>query len=371
MKVNFFSRIALPAVATIALTILGSCSQKGWHAEGSIAGGENKDLVLEAPNGFGGWYSIDTVTISDNGKFSLTGEPAGHPEVYRLTLNDESLYFPIDSLETITIEASAPGFATNYTLSGSPAAERMQKVNDAIAKVVANSGEQAVATDSILKRVLADEILSDPAGIVAYYTIFRRVGNTLLFDPTQKADLRMIGAVANAYANFRPTDPRTKYLSQVYISGRSATGLLQIPTDTIQAQEIQLPEVSLLDADGKRQVLSKLAAKGNVIVLNFTAYSAEGSPAFNLELAKVYNALKTRGMEIYQVSFDTDEFFWKQAARNLPWITVYNSPKDGAENLIKYNVGSLPALFIIDRKGDLVERVENIADLKTAVSRYL
>lgn len=367
---TFPGRTRCVAAAAAAIFILASCSDKKWHAEGTVAGGADKELVLEAPNGYGGWYPVDTVTVGSDNGFSIKGDPAGHPEIYRLTLGGESVYFPIDSLENIAITADASAFGTAYTLSGSESAEKMQMVNDAIAKVVKEQGEQAVAYDPELKRMLAETILRDPAGIVAYYTIFRRVGNTQLFNPAEKTDLRMIGAVANAFAHNRPDDPRTAFLAQLYISSRKSNGQFN-PTDTIVAQEIRLPEIALLDKDGKRRSLADVTSQGKVVVLNFTAYAAEASPAFNLELAKIYDAHKAEGLEIYQVSVDDDEFLWKQAARNLPWITVYNSPKNGAETLLKYNVGRIPAIFVINRQGELVERVPDIASLDTTVRRYL
>lgn len=359
------------AVAAIAAAVsLSGCADKKWHVEGTVASGEGKNLVLEAPNGNGGWYPADTVTIGKNGRFDVAGEPAGHPEVYRLTLGNESVYFPIDSLENVTITADASSFGSSYTVAGSESAEKMQQINELIAKAVSNGGEQAVAYDPDLKRALAEQILRDPAGIVSYYTIFRRVGNTLLFDPSNKTDLRLIGAVANAFSSQRPADPRTAFLTNLYIGSRKAAGA-SLPTDTIMAQEIHLPEIVLLDDQGKTRALSEVTSKGNVVVLNFTAYTAEASPAFNLELAKIYNANKAKGLEIYQVSVDDDEFFWKQAARNLPWITVYNSPKEGGSNLLRYNVTTLPATFIINRNGELVERIEDISRLDSDVQRYL
>lgn len=371
MKATIFTRhFKEAAAAAAAILILGSCSDKKWQAEGTVAGGADKSLVLEAPNGYGGWYPVDTVTISPDGAFKVKGEPAGHPEIYRLTLGKESVYFPVDSLESINITADASAFGTAYTLTGSESAEKMQQINDAIAKVVKEHGEQAVAYNPELKRMLAETILRDPSGIVAYYTIFRRVGNTLLFNPDEKSDLRMIGAVANAFANSRPDDPRTRFLAQLYISNRKNNGLYN-PADTIVAQEIRLPEIALLDKDGKRRSLSEVTDQGKVVVLNFTAYGAEASPAFNLELAKVYDAHKAEGLEIYQVSVDDDEFLWKQAARNLPWITVYNTPKDGAETLLKYNVGQIPTTYVINRNGELVERVPDVTKLETTVRRYL
>lgn len=369
MKIRRIAAMGAPAV--MALVMMSGCSEKRWSASGRVANGEGKSLVLEAPNGTGGWYAVDTIEVDGKGMFVVKGEPAGHPEVYRLTLGGESLYFPIDSLESVSIEADTKAFGTAYTVSGSESAEKMQQINELIDKVVKAGGEQAVAYDPELKRSLAELILRDPAGIVAYYTIFRKVGNTQLFDPTQKSDLRLIGAVANAFAQQRPSDPRTAFLKDFYIANRKAGGMQGAPTDTIVAQEILIPEIKLLDDKGDEQLLTEVASRGNVVLLNFTAYGAEESPAFNIELAKVYNENKEKGFEIYQVSVDDDEFFWKQAAGNLPWITVYNSPKAGGENLVRYNVRTLPTTFIINRKGELVERVENVSGIASAVKRYL
>ena len=164
MKATIFTRhFKEAAAAAAAILILGSCSDKKWQAEGTVAGGADKSLVLEAPNGYGGWYPVDTVTISSDGAFKVKGEPAGHPEIYRLTLGKESVYFPVDSLESINITADASAFGTAYTLTGSESAEKMQQVNDAIAKVVKEHGEQAVAYDPELKRMLAETILRDPS----------------------------------------------------------------------------------------------------------------------------------------------------------------------------------------------------------------
>ena len=108
-----------------------------------------------------------------------------------------------------------------------------------------------------------------------------------------------------------------------------------------------------------------------MLVLNFTAYTAPESPAFNLELAKVYDQYRERGLEIYQVAIDADEFQWRESAANLPWITVYNTPSDGTAALRNYNVGALPATFVINRDGELVERIDQVNRLGAAVARYL
>ena len=364
------SRSALLTPVALSLLISG-CSDKKWSADGTISGADGKQLILEAPNGTGGWYPIDTVEVAKNGTFKVAGQPFGHPELLRVTLDGNSAYFPIDSIEAVKIQADAANFQASARLSGSPAAEKMQEVNDLIAKVAREKGEAAVAFDPDLKRSLAEVILRDPADIVAYYLIFHRVGGSLIFSPSEKSDLRIIGAVANAYAQNRPSDPRTALLKALYLSNRKAVSPSSVVGDTIVAQEMQFPEINLLDETGKAHKLSDVAASGKVVVLCFTAYTAQGSQALNVELNKVYSTHKAQGLEIYQVGIDEDEFQWKQSAKNLPWITVYNSPKDGAESLIDYNVSTLPAIFILNRNGDLVERIDAVNRLESAVNRYL
>ena len=364
---RYFASLIAGVAAMAALT---GCSEKKWHAEGTVEGAESASLIVEAPNGRGGWYALDTVTTDKKGHFKVAGAPAGHPEVFRLTLDGKSIYFPIDSLESVDIRANAATFATDYTVSGSESADKLQHINDLINKTIKEKGAEAAAFDPDLKRQLAEAVLRDPAGAVAYYTIFRKVADLPLFDPTQKSDLRIVGAVANAFNTQRPADPRTKFLETYYLSGRRNIGA-SVPTDTLVAMEIKLPEISLLDNKGKRRSISDVASEGKVVVLNFTTYAAEASPAFNVELAKVYNAHHSEGLEVYQIAFDDDEFQWRQAAANLPWSTVYNAPADGDQVLRDYNVGSLPATFVINRQGELVERVPDISHLAATVARYL
>lgn len=365
---SILSFLVAPAAMSL---LLAGCSEKKWSAEGTISGAAGQNVILEAPNGTGGWYPIDTVSVGKDGAFKVSGQPFGHPELLRLTLGGQSAYFPIDSIETVNIQADAKNFQASTRLSGSETADKMQEVNDLIAKVAKAQGENAVAFDLDLKRDLAEVILRDPADIVAYYLIFHRVGDTLLFSPEEKSDLRIIGAVANAYTQNRPSDPRTALLKALYLSNRKAVIPQTAVTDTIVASEMQFPEIDLMDEKGVSRKLSDVASTGKVVVLCFTAYTAPGSQALNVELNKVYSAHKSQGLEIYQVGLDEDEFQWRQSAKNIPWITVYNSPKDGAQSLIDYNINSLPAIFILNRQGDLVERVEAANRLESTVNRYL
>lgn len=147
-----------------------------------------------------------------------------------------------------------------------------------------------------------------------------------------------------------------------------------MPESTSQ-QIIEVPEAGFINIEnyddrGVRHSLAELAEKGKFIVLSFTAYGAETSVPYNAILNDIYTRYHDRGLEIFQIAFDSDEQTWKTVARNLPWITVWNSPADGASALVSYNVGAFPATFLIDRSGVIAARVTNPDDLAKEVAKY-
>ena len=179
----------------------------------------------------------------------------------------------------------------------------------------------------------------------------------------------MISAVANAYNTFKPTDPRTAYLVNVAISNRRRVA--PVLGDTMVATEIPLLDLTLQDENGKMRQLSEVASQAMVVVLNFSVYADELSPAFNAVLLDEYKKYNKKGLEIYQIAYDYDEFQWRQAAMNLPWVTVLDSDGVNSKNLMMYNVGSLPAIFILNRKGEIVERVFEIESLSKVIAKYM
>lgn len=359
----------LLAAATVTLAACNSTPQ--WQVKGTVEGGEGKFLALEASNG-GIWYPLDTITLKSNGKFDFRHEAAGFPDVYRLTIDGQSIYFPVDSIETVTVSANV-GNIGSANISGTPLTEAFMAVDSLVNATVKRTGSvKAMVNDTEMKKRLAEIVLADPSGIVAYYVINKRVADTPLYNPAERSDLRIIGAVANSYITLRPNDPRTAYLRKLYLNNRPVKvggEMSEAAKNVIDATELSLIDIELLDPVGKKVKLSDVATDNNVVVLNFTALTAAESPEFNLALAKVYDQYKDRGLKIYQVSVDADEFAWRQSAKNLPWISVYNGANDMTP-LLRYNVGAIPLSFIIDH-GTIVERVADHSRLASSLGKYL
>ncbi len=367
---SLISKICIAGVSgAFALMSLNSCGDSNrWEAKGTVTGGEGREMLLQASTN-GRWYTLDTVKIDKNGKFSVTQSPAGYPDIYRLSLDGKNLYFPVDSIETVVITADIEGFDTEYTLSGTPSAESLMQANAELNAAVRAAGVDGALSNPELKKKLNDIVLANPSDIVAYYIISRNVQGRPLYDPTDRTDVRVIGAVANAFNDYRSRDPRTSYLKSLFLSNRGRRTVA--PTDTIHAEEVPFMDIKLYDENGTLRSLSDVTSGGKVVLLNFTVYNAENSPAFNRRLNELYQRYRDRGLEIYQVSIDNDEFQWKQSARNLPWITVYNSPVDGRQNLLNFNVTAIPTSFIIDRNGDIAARIDDESQLAAKIGAYM
>ena len=355
------------ALLDTLLSISFACKRDTqWQIKGEIKDAPGELLCLEASHN-GNWYTLDSLRLGKDGKFNFKQPAAQNPGIFRLTLNGRSAYFPIDSADNMTFVANAAAFDNDYVISGTQGAEDFTTVN----RILAAAGN-AAATDTALKRNLSNIILSNPSGNAAYYIINRRLPNgSPLFDPNKKEDRRIIGAVANAFNEKRPTDPRTDYLKNLYISSQrnNATDGLSMH-DTLTVNELNFIDIDLLNENGKPEKLSSTVEKGPTL-LNFTVYTADFSPALNLELGKIYEKYAPKGLQIYQVGFDSDEFQWRQSAKNIPWTTVFNSPKDGGKYLQYYNVTTLPVTFLIDKNGELVERITDPTEIEAAVKRYM
>lgn len=349
--------------------IIASCSNhpKGWELSGEVNGPDEYTLSLEGFNN-GLWYVVDSLKTHD-GEFRYASEaPAPYPEIMRLGLGQDYIYFPVDSIDRINVYAQAEGFSTDYKLDGTAQARTIKSLDSLINVSVAERGAELTLSDAELKRDLFERAFSNQSVMPLYYLINKSIGKKPLYDVSAGIDQRYLGAVAQRFVTERPDDPRGKLLAEAYKRLRA--------NQSGEVRQLEVPEASLIDivrADsrGVQHSLAEMADKGNVVILSFTAYTIEGSPAYNVVLNNIYEKYHSKGLDIYQIAFDGDESAWKSAARNLPWTAVWNSTTDGDLVLANYNVGALPTTFIIDRTGTIAQRIENPADLESAVAKYI
>ena len=373
--------------ALAALTITACSSGPKFQVNGDVSGADGKMLYLEA-SGLEGIVPLDSVKLKGEGTFSFKQPRPESPEFYRLRIDDKIINY---SIETIQIKAPYVDFSTTYTVEGSENSNkikeltlkqiRLQKeVDNLLASLRSNGIGHDVFEDSLAtllnnykEDVKVNYIFAAPNTAAAYFALFQKLNNYLIFDPlNNKDDVKCFAAVATSLNNAFPHAVRSKNLYNIVIKGmkntrQPQTKALEIPQDKIV--ETGIIDIALRDVKGNVRKLTDL--KGKVVLLDFSVFQSPAGAPHNLMLRELYNEYAKQGLEIYQVSLDADEHYWKTAADNLPWVCVRDGNGVYSTNVAVYNVRQVPSIFLINRNNELKLRGEDIKDLEAAVKSLL
>ena len=382
-------------ISTRLLTVLGLCmfflsacnNSSDFTVKGVVAGADGQLMYLENV-GISNVVTLDSIKLAPGGKFKFTEKRPEYPDFYRLRLNNQLINFAVDSTETISFVADAGTFATSYSVEGSENSKAIKAItlaqldaNQAISRLRKEYEDKMISDTTYRMKVLAAAdaykevarkyIYSAPMSTAAYFALFQQIDGLLFFDLYDRKDVKAYGAVATSYNHTYPESPRSKHLYNLTLQSMKVLRA-QRPVDysNVETKEISFLDIELPDVRGEVVKLSTVAP-GKVVLINFTAYQTEWSPALNMALGELYTKYHDQGLEIYQVSLDSDSHFWRNGASNLPWVTVHDPQSVYSQGAGLYNVKQLPALFILDRKGNLVKRVEDVKKLEADVKAVL
>ena len=379
-------------ISTRLLTVLGLCmfflsacnNSSDFTVKGVVAGADGQLMYLENV-GISNVVTLDSIKLAPGGKFKFTEKRPEYPDFYRLRLNNQLINFAVDSTETISFVADAGTFATSYSVEGSENSKAIKAItlaqldaNQAISRLRKEYEDKMISDTTYRMKVLAAAdaykevarkyIYSAPMSTAA---LFQQIDGLLFFDLYDRKDVKAYGAVATSYNHTYPESPRSKHLYNLTLQSMKVLRA-QRPVDysNVETKEISFLDIELPDVRGEVVKLSTVAP-GKVVLINFTAYQTEWSPALNMALGELYTKYHDQELEIYQVSLDSDFHFWRNGASNLPWVTVHDPQSVYSQVAGLYNVKQLPALFILDRKGNLVKRVEDVKKLEADVKAVL
>ena len=378
------------AAAVVLVTMaVASCDNNKFKVEGEISNA--KDSVLYFENvGLEGIQVLDSVTLGEGGSFAFSGDATEAPDFYRLRIADQIINISIDSTETVQVKGEYPGMASNYTVSGSDNCEKIRELTlrqmalqrQAIDLQYNTTLGIVKANDSIMKLVNAykedvkhNYIYKEPFKAYSYFALFQTIGNLLIFNPrTDKDDIKAFAAVATSWDTYYPHAERGQNLHNIAIEGMKNQRIADanqadFEIEASKVSESGVLDIALLDNKGQERHLTDL--KGQVVLLDFHIFAVEESPARILAMRELYNKYHAQGLEIYQVSLDPDEHFWKQQTAALPWISVRDADGVNSQRLMMYNIQAVPDYFLIDRGNNIVKRAAQIKDLETEIKKLL
>ena len=378
----------------VSLMMLGavSCSNKKFEVSGNIT--DAKDSLLYFENmSLNGPVVVDSTKLDADGNFSFAVDAPSAPEFYRLRIAGQIINVAADSTEHVTIKAAYPTMASQYEVSGSDECSKIKELaigqmalQASINNIIRNTNlNDDVMRDSI-RVILAqykegvknNYIFKEPMKAYAYFALFQTIAlgyeNVLVFNPrSNEDDVKVFAAVATSWDTYYPKAERGLNLHNIAIEGLKNIRIMkaeqQQTVDPSKVEYTGVIDIALPDNKGNIRKLSSL--KGKVVMLDFHLFETKESTARIMQLRELYNKYHAQGFEIYQVSIDPDEHFWKTSVAALPWICVHSDDGLNAAELGMYNVKDIPTYFLIDKNCVLQKRDVQIKDIDAEIKALL
>lgn len=393
IDINMFAKHKLNYAFVALFSLLAmACSEKKFEVKGEIK--EATDSLLYFENmSLEGAVVVDSVKLDANGRFSFSKEAPSAPEFYRLRIANSIINVSVDSTETIEITASYPTMASGYTVKGS---ENCSKIKDlALQQMRLQQRVNAIvqspllgvkAVEDSVNKVLAvykenirtNFIYKEPMKAYAYFALFQaiNIGNesTLIFNPRSNSnDVKAFAAVATSWDTYYPNSERGLNLHNIAIEGMKNIRIMKTQNElSIDASKVDMSNsinISLTDNKGRVRNLQDLV--GKVVLLDFHLFASKNSMQRIMMLRELYNKYHNSGLEIYQVSIDGDEHFWKTQTAALPWVCVRETDASQGQSLMSYNVQNVPTFFLLKRDNSVYKRDAQVDNLDAEIASLL
>ena len=195
--------------------------------------------------------------------------------------------------------------------------------------------------------------LKQAEGMAAMLEEFEKGARALQKEfPDRKEVFEMLYAVA-----MRSEGPKAAALAkEIAASGADAQVKEAAAALLKKSERMGKPlDIKFTALDGRKVELAKL--KGKVVLIDFWATWCGPCVAEIPHMKSAYEKLHAKGFEIIGISLDDDKTALQALVRQkqLPWPQFFESEKDENRYAKEYGVSSIPAMWLVDKQGNLVD----------------
>ena len=357
----------------IAAAIIAGCgSEHNVTIKGTFGEGREGMVYLDKSE-------VDRSNVADSaeikrGRFKFTAEITG-PEFYQVRFdNGEFIGLLTMPGEKISLDLGKSPLALNYSVTGSQGSDEIKLLDqrllttktklDSIRKIYSDlSVDELEIRGAELEKAFIDAvdeqrkfnikfIIENITSMAAIQALYQRIDeNTyVLYQPR---DLQYLKIVSDSLSVKYPVSRHvraqkenvTSELNRMYID-RMASLASQLP--------VTRTTPVLPDTGGKMISLSSL--KGKYVLVSFWSTASQECLNELPLLRSIYSSYRSKGLEIYQVSLDSDEQRWKNVVRfeEIPWISVREQDPSRPAFARLMNVNSVPSNLLYDPEGNII-----------------
>ncbi len=335
---------------------------------------------------------IDSVKIEDNGSFGFSYLP-DEAGIFLLKLNPgEFVTFIMAPGDHIEILADKSTFPNEYKTNGNEGSKILERYFTETAKNqgqldslshVFNSSthlkdfyEIKLGLDSAFAGLFSQQqdfalqvIGENPNSLATLLLINQRFGAKKLFNVDDDFDL-MLQIDSNLLKRY-PGNPHV-------IAHHERVNIIIDKQQSEQEAEANLapgliaPNLNLPNPSGENISLQSL--RGKLVLLYFWTTYSPPCRAANQQIKEIYQRNKSKGFEVYAVSFDHNKKIWGDVIvmEELAWINVSDLQGAGTPIMKLYNVpDELPFFYLLDREGKIITKNHSLLEIEKALSEEI
>lgn len=356
-------------VFLLLAALIASCSNDKATVKLIVSDSPDSTEIVVSRLSINQIVSVDTI-YTKGGKVSFSVNCVnGAPDFYYFIHDGKKIASVVASVgDVISVNTDLEG--NIHSVSGSDDAllfseldkqmtdsySNFESVSDALIKArelkdAANEKELKTQLGKIYvqqKQAAIKYIYSHPKSITIIPAIYQKLSPDL---PLFGAD-NDVFLLKMAYDSLRTVYPHSPYIASLADDISQKETYLSFKNKVNSATSASFPNISLYDQNAKVRNLSDY--EGKIIILSFWTISDPAQKIFNNELKSIYEKYHSKGVEIYQVSIDSDKTAWAGVVKGqgLEWASVCD-PGNSYQTLNLYNLTKIPALFVFDKEGNV------------------
>ena len=365
-------------LTAFVLVILQACGGNSneftINGELSNASGEKLYLVELTTDGTN---KVDSVNVGEEGNFTFNG----YTNVARFFLVQSgprnSVTLVVEPGDEIRLSGDFDKLGEKYQVEGSEGSREIMNLRRRLEQTIANldslgriyrqnqgkenagdlrsrlneQSQKIVEEQKAYTKDFIDRNLNSLSSLMALY---QQIGpRSYVLNP--KDDFSYYEKVDSALmAKYPNSEPVKSLHSQVQDMRK------RMESDAASKKRLAIgneaPEIALPNPQGDTVKLSDL--QGNYVLLDFWASWCKPCRVENPNLVKAYKRHSDEQFEIYQVSLDKKRQAWVDAIEkdNLDWYHVSDLEFWNSSAAQTYNIRSIPANFLLNKKGEIIDK---------------
>ncbi len=355
----------------LLLILLISCKKKDeYKLHGTIKGLNNQELILQFVT-FSSATDIDTCTTDENGTYKFVGK-VSEPGIYRIMAGDKYWLLRLEN-EEVVLNANAldPDLRDVEILKS----KKAMAFQEAIDLFINQQDKVNALRDQYKTRQLANASPQELKDIENEYLelektftqeIEQRIEESddpirsiyLMNALKRPEDIPFIKKKLSVYAQ---TYPNSTYIIEMREQiAKSEKQLAQQQEQAQQTSTVKVGDIApnIVQKNPQGVDLDLESLRGKVVLVDFWASWCKPCRIENPSLVNLYNTYKDKGFTVFSVSLDKDRNAWLAAIEQdkLTWknhVSDLQFWNNAAAQL--YGVSSIPATFLLDKEGKVIE----------------